>query len=208
MDMSGESSVPYFLYEAVLSLYPEGPQGGAVMGTPLWWGAVANGLSLSTDLEGVRLMSSGAPYAKTHHVDESHSIEVERTWVIRKTAGVDFVPQRNQRYVLELVWESQGFWYRRMYFGVTGEGVRWESSRALQFGNRQVYRAESFTQVGGPASSRDQIFTPMRCPAYGGVSATGSGGNVVGVGTTVGFFLEDSLVVAGICWGITGGRWR
>src|SRR5947209_7552813 len=124
MNANKNDLLPLCLYEAVMSLYPAAADGTAIGSQPVWWGAVANGLRLSLEYDEMLVMGSGDAYATAHHLDERHIIEVERTWLLPKAniaanaAGqrVDFVPDRNQRYLLELVWFSDGFWYRRSYF--------------------------------------------------------------------------------------------
>jgi hypothetical protein len=148
---------PLFLYEAVLSLYPADTDGEPLRESPVWWGTVANSVRLGLEYDELLMASSGDRYQTAHHVDERHSIEVERSWVLRRAAPADFVPARHQRYVLELVWSVQGVWYRRTYYGVTGRNVGWDSVRALHFGNRQSYRAENFAE----ADSGAEVTVPL-----------------------------------------------
>jgi hypothetical protein len=183
--------LPLCLYEAVMSLYPAASDGTALRNRPVWWGAVANGLRLSLEYDEMLLMSSGDAYATAHHLDERHAVDVERTWLLPKATilansppnpgePVDFVPQRNQRYLLELVWFSDGYWYRRSYFGVTGRSVGWDSVRTLQFGNRQAYRAQFYQEESGYSGSVPMsVFTPL--PGTDEQS--------------IGFFSEDAMVV-------------
>lgn len=188
--------LPLFLYEATLSLYPVADDGSALMDQPIWWGAVANNLRLSLEYDEVRMAGSGDAYPSAHHVDEQHFIDIERTWVLRKTALADYLPQRNQRYVLELVWESEGFWYKRTYFGVTGRSAGLDSVRALQFGNRLSYRAQSLSEDGGGAQEIERIYTPLPPP----LPLPVIGGNSQGSGSSapeeqsIGFFRENPMV--------------
>jgi hypothetical protein len=183
--------LPLFLYEATLSLYPVSAEEIPLTDAPVWWGAAANELRLSQDYDEILMMSSGAKRVTAHHLDERHGIEIERTWILQKGSLKDFVPQRNQRYVLEIVWESNGYWYRRNYFGVTGRSVGWDSNRTLSFGNKQSYRAEYFSEEsgyvppvhthGGSGPPPPPIYTPLPAPENGEEQS-------------VGFFRENVLV--------------
>jgi hypothetical protein len=204
---------PLFLYEAMLSLYPADADDLPMTDFPVWQGAVANGLRLGLEYEAIRMAGNGDRFQREHHVDESHTLEIERSWLLRKTpdpltAGSlpppthahsvsvegDFIPERNRRYVLVMVWKSSdGLWHQRTYNGVTSRAVAWESVRALHFSNRQSWRAESFSQL-------TEFENPPVFPGGGG----GPGGTTpVPVIITpllpdeqsVGFFRENPLVV-------------
>jgi hypothetical protein len=108
---------PLMLYEAVLSLYAAGPDDAAWRAIRSGGGRWPTGLRLSLEYDELLMMSSGDNYQRAHHLDERHTIEIERTWLLPKTSLADFVPQRNQRYVLEIVWNADGQWYRRTYSG-------------------------------------------------------------------------------------------
>jgi hypothetical protein len=183
--------LPLFLYEATLSLYPVSQEEIPIGDSPVWWGAPANGLRLSQEYEEMLMMSSGARRMTAHHLDERHTIEVERTWILRKASLKDFVPQRNQRYALEIVWQSHGYWYRRTYFGVTGRSVGWDSNRTLSFGNKQSYRAEYFSEESGyiPPVHTHGGSGPPPPPIYTPLPAAENGDE-----QSVGFFRENVLV--------------
>ena len=144
--------VPLLLYEAVLSLYPPAADGTPLRDRPLWWGAVANGLNLSSEFEEARMAGLGDRYQTAHHVDEAHTVDVDRTWLLPKFSAPgqdrDFTPGRNTHYVMELVWAApEGVWYRRTYFDVTGRAASWASQgAALHFSQRQSYRATHYEQ--------------------------------------------------------------
>ena len=192
--------VPFFLHEAVLSLYPLGADGLPLTDLPVWQGAVANALKASLDFDELLVGSSGARYQRAHHVDERHALEIERTWLLQKAvlaggqAPFDSVPLRNQRYALEVVWWSEGYWYRRWYWGTTARSTAWDSIRTLHFGSRQSWRAEHFTEDGG--------YVPQPVVRSGGVGS-GSTGTVPPPVVTplpesseqvIGFFNEAPLV--------------
>lgn len=185
---------PYLLAEAVLSLYPAGADGMAITSAAVWWGACANRLRMRMDLEEVRLKRSGARYTKTFHIDEEHAIEVERTWVVQKNAPNDFVPGRNQQYVLEIVWAAlraglAPVWHRRTYFGVTGRSIEWDSRGVLQIINQQQWRAQRFTDGGGLITV-GSVYTPL---------------TPTGDRQPVGFFREAPFIVGEYLLGVY--RW-
>jgi hypothetical protein len=169
-------NIPFFLHEAVLTLYPAAADGSSLTGQAIWSGALANQLKLRSSLEPLRLMGSGERYATEHHIDEEHAIEIERTWILRKQFLRDFLPGRNQQYVLELVWTADGVWYKRTYLGVTGRSVGLESRGTNQFLSAQVFRAQRIAEADGIASG-GSIYTPTPQP-----------------GQAVAFFREDPFV--------------
>ncbi|HVM48385.1 MAG TPA: hypothetical protein VMU04_10175 [Candidatus Acidoferrum sp.] len=196
--------VPFFLHEAVLSLYPLGDDDGILTDAAVWQGALANGLRASLEYEELLGASSGDKYQRAHHVDERHVLEIERTWLLRGPVladpghgpGLDAVPGRNQRYALEMVWFSQGYWYRRWYWGVTARLTGWDSVRTLEFGQKQSWRAERFTEEGG------YVPQPIYVPPGGG-GGSSNGGTVPPPVVTplpedteqaIGFFHENPLV--------------
>ena len=203
--------MPFLLWEAVLSLWPLGAD-DSVAGGAVWQGAVANGLRVSLEYEEVLMGSSGDRFQRAHHVDERHALEIERTWLLRKPVlgapvqvqpqPLDAVPGRGQRYALEIVWWSGGYWYRRWYWGVTARQTGWESVRTLHFGARQSWRAERFTEEGGYVAQAQYV------PGGGDGESGGSVGNVGSVFVpaavvtplpesdeqAIGFFHEEPLV--------------
>lgn len=158
-----DNQIPFFLHEAVLTLYPAAADGTALEGAAVWWGALANRLRHRMDYDEVLIAGSGESYATAHHVDEQHIIEIDRSWLLRKHLLSDFVPGRNQQYVLEAVFNSgplaDRWWYRRTWFGLTARSVNWDSNGANQFLMGQVWRAQRFTQTGGPG--QPDVFTPL-----------------------------------------------
>lgn len=167
---------PWFLHEGVLSLYPAGADGETVTGPAVFCGAVANQLNLALELDPIRIAASGARYARVHHVDEHHRIEVERTWVVRN-GETDFRPGRNQQYVLEIVWATSRYWYRRTYYGVTGKAVSLDSKGVLHFLSKQSWEAQRYAEAGGGSTP---VYTPVP-------STTND--------FPVGFFRENVLIV-------------
>jgi len=154
-----KDTIPYFLHEAVLSLYAASADGMSASGVAIWSGELATGLRMEVSFDEVKLQGAGERYTSAHPIDEEHLIEVERTWLIRRSAPADFVPSRQQPYVLELVWyePEQKTWYQRRYVGVTPRRVQWQSVGTNQFGTHQVWRARQLVQGGGVG----QPFTPL-----------------------------------------------
>ncbi len=193
---------PLFLYEANLSLYPTAADGTALLDCPIWWGAVANHLRLGMSLEEMRVAGSGDRYRTAHHIDEDHTIDIDRTWLLSKQNVADFIPTRNQQYVLVMVWESEGVWYQRTYYGVTALALSWDSRGTLHFGHGQRFRAQRFDQTGDFVPPL--VYIPRSGGTGGaGVQPAGGGSPPPGGGTTplaneeqtVGFFRENALVV-------------
>ena len=175
--------IPFFLHEAMLSLYATGadglPSGGAI-----WAGGQANGLRFSHALDEIVVRKSGAAYGKAYHIDEENLLTIERTWLLQKSVLVDFMPARNQQYILQIIWQADGCIFQRTFFGVTGRNVEQNSRGTNQFLLNQTWRAQSFADARVPvtpagAPPAPAIATPLPPP----------------VGTTpVNFFRENPLL--------------
>lgn len=167
--------IPFLLSEAVLNLYPAAADGTSLTSAAVWSGALANQLKLRSALEEMKIAGSGAAYATAMHIDEEHLIEITRSWILRKQFLQDFMPARNQQYVLEMVWSASGLWYKRTYLGVTGRVVTTESRGTNQFIVGQTFRAQHFVETNGTTSA--PVFTPTPGPDQ-----------------AIGFFREDPFV--------------
>jgi hypothetical protein len=193
---------PLLLREAVISLYPADATGNPITTAPVWCGTVANGLKLGLTWMESLSFSSGDYYKTAHHDDEAHVIDIERTWIIRSaTPGEAVGPQRNGRYVLEIVWNDvrERIWYKRLYYGVTARSSDLNSDGARAHSNPQSFRAQYFVASGGEGVV--DVFTPI-------VPAVNE--------QLVGFFGEDPMLTGVYLLGhyrwatakrITGARW-
>ena len=168
---------PFFLHEAVISLIPALPDGTSIGTTAAWMGACANGLRLNASLDEMRIQGSGAPDPVTYHIGEMHELEIERTWLVRKSNYSDFRLSRNQCFRLEIVWNSGGYWYKRTYKGVTVRTINEQSQRTNHTLLTQSLRANRMVESGG--SGPPDIFTPF---------------DESGLDIPVAFFLEEELV--------------
>jgi hypothetical protein len=195
-------TLPLLLREAVISLYPADAAGAPLVAAPVWAGACANGLRLGQSWEEQLSYSSGDRFKTAHHADELHAIEIDRTWIIRTTSpGETSAPERNARYVMEIVWNDvrARIWHKRLYYGVTGRASDLNSDGPRQHNNAQSYRAETFVPDGGTGAAN--IFTPIA---------------TTGAEQVVGFFgenpvLEDAYLLGHYRWSankrITAARW-
>jgi hypothetical protein len=156
----------FILDDATVNLYPAGPDGRTVTGSALWIGACAETLTLSSRLEGVRFAATGARHASMHHLDEQHEIRINRLWVLRRHDLHDYKLERNQRYVMEIVWReitrspvtglvTLDEWYRNTYYGVTARSFDRASNSVMEFMADQVWDAEYYETASG-----DAAFTP------------------------------------------------
>lgn len=168
--------LPYFLHEAIVSLYPAAGD-GSLTGAAVWSGAYANGLRFSHSLEELVLSGSGDLYGTARHIDEANIIAIDRTWILRKTDLTDFMPVRNQQYVLQITWQSGGYIFVRTFYGVTGRSIEQNSQGTNQFLTNQVFRAQYFADARG--TTANPPVTPV-------LPATGE--------TALGFFREDPLL--------------
>lgn len=147
-------ALPLFLQEAILSFYPTDPDGNPLTTAPLHAGALANQLRLREELEEAVWPASGDAFARAYHTGEQHVIEIERTWVVRRTLP-GFRLARNQQLCLDIVWQSDRVWYRRRYRYVTGRSQELESRGVLWSTVRQAFRAGSLEEA---AEDREQAY--------------------------------------------------
>lgn len=159
---SSRDNIPFFLSEAVITLYPAAADGSSLTGSAVWSGALANQLRVRSALDELKIMGSGESFATAHHIDEEHVVEIERSWILRRASLADFFPARNQQYVLEVVWSDSGVWYKRTFFGVTGRVVEHGSLGTNQFRVNQTFRAQRFAETNGTTGS--PIYTPTPQP--------------------------------------------
>lgn len=142
-------SIPFFLSEAALTLYPALADGSTPASMEQWWGGLANNFRSRLDYDEVLLAASGDAHRTAHHVDEEHVLDIGRSWLLPKVGMADFRPARNQQYVMQLLWESEGRWFRRVYRGVTGRGLTMDSQGTNHFLINQTWRAQSHEDASG-----------------------------------------------------------
>jgi hypothetical protein len=152
--------LPFFLHEALISLYFAGSDGNP-LGNAIWSGAYANGLRFNHALEEVTLKGSGDLYGTTHHVDEENIISIERTWIVQKTDLVDFMPARNQQYVLQIVWQQGKYVLQRTFYGVTGRSLDQVSRGTNQLITEQIFRAQNFIDLQGTPGNPIVVPVPV-----------------------------------------------
>lgn len=163
-----------------MTLYPAGADGTIISGAPIWSGALVNHFRSELAYEPVKLMGSGEAYSTEHQVDEETLITLDRSWILSKVGLSDFKPARNQQYILQVVWSSEGYWYSRTYYGVTPRRLTYDSQQTNQFLVNQVFRAQYSLDAGGPNATLP-VYTPITIPPN--------------ASQPVGFFREDPFVV-------------
>lgn len=169
-----------------MTLYPAAADGTLVTGGAIWSGALVNGFRAALAYDSTKIMGSGESYSTEHQIDEETIIRMDRSWILPKGNTInDFKPARNQQYVLQVVWNSEGYWYSRTYYGVTGRGVTETSQGTNQFLVNQVFRAQYWLDAGGPGAA---IYTPVTAPA--------------GASEPIGFFREEPFTVGSYLLGV------
>ena len=179
------NDLPFFLSEAIVTLYPASADGSTIAGGAVWSGALVNRLRMALAYEEVRVMGSGEAYSTARHVDEETILTLGRTWILPKGTSIqDFKPARNQQYILQALWNSDGYWYNRTWYGVTGRMVTMTSKGTREFLTDQVFRAQYYRDSGGPNTA------PVYAP-----------GPPTGETEPIGFFREDPFVAGGYLLG-------
>ncbi len=140
--------IPFFLFEAVLSLYAQGPDGQALTDQPIWSGCDAKSLTMTGKLQEFVLAASGAAFPEVFHGNEFHNISIERVWTKQVNGLRTFVPEPGQKYVLLLLWKDERTreTLARVYFGVTGQAVTVQSQGVLYSTDKQEWRAERMVE--------------------------------------------------------------
>jgi len=156
--MVKERAIPFFLREAALALYVADAN-GAPTGSSIWW-ALCNSLTQLDTHHGVQLAASGAA-AETNHVTHTDTeLQLEKTWLLRPYALTQFKPQPATQYVLAATWTVKGYWYRRLFTGLTPRTQGWNSQGTNSFLQNETWRAEGWTDAGGAS-----ITTPLPPPS-------------------------------------------
>jgi hypothetical protein len=158
--------LPFFLHEALVALYVA-DSNGQPLGAALWSGAYANGLRFSHALDEVLVAASGDRYRTAYHVDEENVITIDRTWILLKTTLTDFMPGRNQQYVLQITWQQGNYVFQRTFYGVTGRNLDQNSVGTNQILTNQVFRAQYFTDTAAGAVSPPVTVVPAAPLALG-----------------------------------------
>lgn len=149
--------LPFVLHEATVNLYEAKPDGTANLQAPVWFGCRAHGINLVMSWEEVQTAASGATARTAHQLNEEHTMDFERVWVVpraameapTRSAMVEFVPTRNARFVLHILWHDResGLGCQRIYWGVSFRGESLGAGRSWQ--QSQKLRAERMTAVPG-----------------------------------------------------------
>lgn len=140
-----------------MAIYLADPDTGKAAGDAIWFGVCAENITLEEQFEEERVERHGRPYASRHHIDEKHSISIEKWHVVREEDGELLEPhlERFQQYVLVMTWFSEKlrYWIKRIYFGVTA------SSQSLGTGDAMTdtkqLAAERVVPVTGLNSEPD-----------------------------------------------------
>lgn len=150
--------VPLSLSEATLTVWLADTNGDPT-GDALFTGAPVHGVQMAASYTEVLSACSGRSYRQTRHVDEEHTIALDRTWVLRANDAAQSVLSRGVTYVLALTWAVAGpdaptvrWTNTRTYYGVTWQGGSWRSEGFHAFGTGQSFRAQRFTETGAAVS--------------------------------------------------------
>lgn len=135
---------PLYLSAATLNLYDTGSDGSGV-GSPLWFGTCAEGLSLSHAIETVDFRPTGVAYPIKKQVGEVHRIAIERIFVVD---GEGYEMDRTKSYVMEIEWTdpNTGSTHKRTYFGVTGSATNVSSAGQSRMDLEQGFDAQFYTE--------------------------------------------------------------
>lgn len=155
--MSLSATVP-FLAEACVSLFPADTDGSAITSAPIWMGANARNVSFDRGFEEFRMASTGANNPRVYQGNELHAVKFGRIWMLPNADSLpgqparllmrEFRPLRNQRFVLQVVWEDPETYlkHQRIYFGVTFSQQNLKSNGVLKSDEEQIIVAEDMQE--------------------------------------------------------------
>lgn len=162
-------TVPLFLGEAEVNLYYQAADGTAIIGTPLWFGCVASQVRMDEARESFDVASTGARGISTYQGNSVHRIDIGRVWVLpvqnnppaMESVMTEFVPARNQRFVLQFSWLEKQYKlvHQRLYFGAVFRSLNLNSRGALQFDQRQLLSATYMEQNACGTVTQTLTFT-------------------------------------------------
>lgn len=145
---------PPTLHAAVISLYATTPDGLDVVGDPIFVGACAENLDMTSSLDVKRIWPTGDQYASRKHVGETHQIKIGRIWLTdTEVEGKEFQLVRNMNYILLIQWyepnaggpvEEDDDIVTRTYYGVTVASADTKSNGIHEFMQDQVFDAQYY----------------------------------------------------------------
>ena len=136
--------------EAVASLYPADAYGEPDLGNPVWLGGCVHGGRIDSALTTRQRQRTGAPHAKPVQGPETHTVELQRLWVVGQS-GQNWQPARG-RHVLDLTWQDtvSRVWSRTRFYDVAMQAGNWTAEGLYQFGVSQVLTSgRRFDHPGG-----------------------------------------------------------
>jgi hypothetical protein len=136
---------PLYLSAATLNLYDVDSSGNGT-GSPLWFGTCAEGLVLSHSVEYVDAKPSGVQYSVKHPINETHSISIERVFIVD---GAGYEMDRTKTYVMEVLWTdpNDSSTHKRTYFSVTGSATNVSSDGQSRMNIKQEFEAQFYTEA-------------------------------------------------------------
>lgn len=140
--------LPFFLIEAEIALYPANADGTPNTDAPYWFGCCARNLDMVHVRHNVKIARTGARTPRSYTTNEEHMISIARVWAVERSTQLDFVPTKNQRFVMQITWHDrqQDKGYQRVYSGVTAEEFSQRSNGVLESNAMQQWRAETMEQ--------------------------------------------------------------
>jgi hypothetical protein len=127
-----------FLYDA--------PASGVALtsGVGLWQGACPATMKLTYAYDEVKSFPTGVPYGIVHHVNETHSIEMQKVAIVDDYED-EFMPERDNFYVMKIEWQdARGKGLRRTYYGVKARNLDMDSQGVDEYNQAQHYSAQYF----------------------------------------------------------------
>lgn len=154
---------PLYLQEAVVSMYPQAPDGSLVRSQPVWLGGVVEGLDMSMTFQRVARPVTGGPCPVWLAGAQEHRVEMRRLWVQRLSDAAEAKPRRG-RHVLVISWHSvaAGIWRWRRYRDCYFESGRWSSNGRIESAFSQVFTAGRMDEdsIGDPLGVGADTFPP------------------------------------------------
>ena len=133
------------LATAVITLYDAPPSGVAPSGVGIWHGSCPAGMKLTYAYDEVKSFPTGAPYGIVHHVNETHSIEIQKVAIVDDDVDGEFLPERDNFYAMKIDWvRNDGKGLRRTYYGLKAKSLDMSSRGVEEYEQNQAWSAQYF----------------------------------------------------------------
>lgn len=168
------------LMEALVTLYPAGPNGAPITSNPIWMGVDADNLTVAERWKVVETRPTGAKYRVKHPLVQDWEINIARVWAL-DVQNLNGYQTDGGQYVMDVIWTDQdgGQWHRETFYGVTISGDHDRASRGVDGGYTENQRFEAQYMIPASGGGTPPAINPNLPYYVQYVGASGPPGIVV-----------------------------